>query len=147
MSDTTNQCIDTCNSLLRGEISAVETYTQAIEKFAGDSAAARLSEARDRHRESVQDLQANVARMGGVPDTDSGLWGDFAKAVEGSAKLLGENAALTALQAGENFGQGEYESAVEGDTVMPECKSMILEELLPRVIKNQELLEQIKDAN
>jgi hypothetical protein len=32
MSDT-EHCIKVCNSLLRGEISAVETYDKAIEKY------------------------------------------------------------------------------------------------------------------
>src|SRR5262245_58284213 len=43
---------DTLNSLLRGEISAVETYLQAEDKFAGDADAESLRRMRDDHQEA-----------------------------------------------------------------------------------------------
>jgi len=143
---TTPNCITICNGLLRGEISAVETYTQAIEKFSSDPIANRLHAARERHENSVKLLRDNIIRMGGTPDSDSGAWGTFAKAVEGAAKLLGETAALAALQAGEEYGQKDYESALEGDEMLDDCKTLVKEELLPAVHNNQLLLKELQEA-
>jgi len=146
MSQNNNEsCIAICNSLLAGEISAVETYGQAIEKFAGEITCDTLNHSRDRHAENVAKLRENVVQMGGEPATDSGLWGEFAKTIEGAAKLLGKTAALGALQAGEKHGHNEYESALESDDVMPECKLMIRNELLPKIERNQELLAKLQD--
>ena len=128
---TTQECISTCNRLLRGEISAVETYGQAIEKFAGEPEVAVLRRIRDDHRESVSKLKANIMSMGGNPDTDSGAWGTFAKGVEGAAKFFGERSAVAALREGEEFGIGLYDAAMEDDDVLPDCKNLIATELRP----------------
>src|SRR5690606_36892790 len=122
-----------CNRLLRGEISAVETYGQAIEKFAGEPEVATLRRIQDEHRESVAKLKANVLTMGGTPDTDSGAWGTFAKGVEATAKLFGESSAVAALRQGEEFGIGLYEAALEDEDVLPECKTLITQQLLPKL--------------
>lgn len=131
---TINQeCIDTCNKLLRGEISAVETYTKAIEKFGNEPEAVELHRIRDEHALSVEDLRENVVSMGGVPDTDSGAWGEFTKLLTSAASLLGENSGLTALRRGEEHGRREYESALEDETTMVRCKDLIRSRLLPRI--------------
>ena len=125
-------CIDVCNSLLRGEISAIETYTQAIDKFRGEAEVTTLTDIRRDHIDSANRLRHNVREMGGEPTTDSGAWGTWAKAIEGAAKLLGESAALKALIEGEEHGQKEYQEALDDADVLPGCKEMIRSELLPR---------------
>jgi uncharacterized protein (TIGR02284 family) len=132
----TEHCIDVCNSLLRGEISAIETYTQAIEKFRDDPEAAFLEGFRRDHIDSANRLRENVRDMGGEPSNDSGVWGTWAKAVEGTAKVLGDSAALKVLQEGEEHGRKEYEAALENDDVLPTCKEMIRVELLPRQLSH-----------
>src|SRR5690606_31544821 len=84
----TEHCIDICNSLLRGEISAVETYTQAIEKFRDEPEVSLLEDIRRDHVESANRLRQNIHTMGGQPSNDSGAWGTWAKGVEGAAKLM-----------------------------------------------------------
>ncbi|WP_411846548.1 DUF2383 domain-containing protein [Roseibacillus persicicus] len=140
------ECIDVCNGLLRGEISAVETYEKALEKFDEVSEVTLLTEMRKSHQQSVQRLKANVVSMGGTPSTDSGAWGAFAKTVQSAAGLLGENAAITALIQGEEHGINDYKSALENDDVMPECKEMIRNELLPRAQTNKRTLESLRDS-
>ncbi len=126
-------CIDVCNRLLRGEISAVETYAQAIERFEGEPEVTVLRRIQDEHRASVAKLKAHVISMGGQPDSDSGAWGNFAKGVEGAAKLFGEKSAVSALKQGEEFGIGLYESALNDEDVLPDAKTMITTDLLPRL--------------
>ena len=140
------KCIDVCNSLLRGEISAVETYEKALTKFDEPSEFRLLNEMRNSHQESVQRLRDNLAEMGGEPTTDSGAWGTFANSVQAAAGFFGENAALSSLIQGEQHGIRDYESALENEDVMPECKEMIKNELLPRTKTNLATLEALRDS-
>jgi demethoxyubiquinone hydroxylase (CLK1/Coq7/Cat5 family) len=131
--EQTQHCIDVCNRLLRGELSAVETYNQVIQKFAAEPEMSQLNHIRDDHAWAVGRLQENVRDMGGRPATDSGAWGAFSKTLQGTANLLGENSALTILQQGEKHGRRDYEDALADDGVMADTKIMIRSELLPRI--------------
>jgi len=139
------KCIDVCNSLLRGERSAVETYEKAIEKFSGETSSGTLQELHKTHVRAVGILEENVRSMGGTPDSESGAWGTFANAVQSTANLFGEESAVTALQQGEKHGEREYEDALENEDVMPECKNLIRTELLPNVISNIATLETLEE--
>src|SRR5690606_11652226 len=92
------------NSFLRGELSAVETYDQALDKVDNAVAATILRENKASHATRVSLLEGEVRRLGGKPSEGSGTWGSFAMAVEGGAKLFGESAAVAALEEGEDDG-------------------------------------------
>ncbi|MCB0317910.1 MAG: DUF2383 domain-containing protein [Bdellovibrionales bacterium] len=138
-----NKCIDVCNELLRGELSAIETYDQALEKFGKQPEAAKLRTIKADHLKSANTLRDNIVSMGGKPAKDSGTWGTFVKAVNGNAKLLGESSAISALKQGEEHGVSEYQEALENEELMPECKTMIRTELLPRVTQHVSQLNSI----
>jgi uncharacterized protein (TIGR02284 family) len=123
--------IDSLSALQRGEISATETYTQAMEKFAGQPEEAELRRLRDEHREIANTLREHVREIGGDPVRDSGWWGSWAKFVEGAAKVFGKTAALKALKEGEEHGIKNYEKVLKAD-VPEECKTMIRKQTLPR---------------
>jgi len=127
--DTT---VTTLNSLLRGEISAVETYQQALEKFGCDYGATELQQFHDEHREAANTLREHVHLMGGQPEQSSGAWGAFAKAVQGTAKLFGNSATLKALKDGEEHGLHSYEAATEDDDLNEECQMLIRTRLMPQ---------------
>lgn len=139
-------CIDTCNKLLRGERSAVETYDQAIEKYGHESAVSDLRAIRQEHAESVALLEENVRSMGGTPDATAGAWGAFANTVQAAANLLGANSALEALQSGEKTGQSGYQSALDDAEVMTTCKDLIRTTLLPRTTEHVARLERLQKA-
>lgn len=139
-------CIDICNSLLRGELSAVETYNQAIEKFSDAAACSELIRIRNEHVESVAKLQANVVSMGGEPDNDSGAWGVFSKLVQGTANLFGDESALMALKRGEEHGRDEYQKALDDVRVMPSCKELMLNDLLPKVQSHISTLDRLEES-
>jgi len=124
--------IDTLNCLLRGEISATETYNQALEKFAGKPQEAELRRLRDEHRTTANALRQHVHGHGGEPDTDSGWWGTWAKMVEGTAKVFGETAALKALKEGEEHGVKQYKDALEDRDLSADCKTLIRAQFLPQ---------------
>ena len=130
------KCVEVCNNILREELSAIETYKQAIAKFGIEPIGIKLETIKADHEKSALRLSKNIESMGGTPSSDSGAWGTFTKAVESSASLLGENATLTALRTGEEYGKSLYEDALENNDVMDNCKTIMREELLPMQVQH-----------
>src|SRR5205823_3718669 len=62
--------IKVINSLLRGELSATETYQQALAKVGKEPGAAELRQIHDEHRSAANALRQEVHRLGGKPDQD-----------------------------------------------------------------------------
>jgi hypothetical protein len=137
---------DALNSLLRGEISATETYNQALEKFSGQAEEAELRRMRDDHREAANALRVHVREHGGEPSTGSGWWGTWAKLVEGAAKLFGKAAALKALKEGEEHGVNEYEEALGGGGLAADCEGLIRSRLLPGCQSHIQALDRLMAA-
>ena len=73
------EAVDELNELLRGEISAVETYRQALEKVGTQPEAATLKDFMNHHRMAADTISGHVKSLGGTPSTDSGAWGAWAK--------------------------------------------------------------------
>jgi hypothetical protein len=129
---TDDQTCGVLADLLRGELAAVETYEQALDKIDGFPDGTRLREIHAEHVYSVNALRSRLAQYTTDIPRSSGAWGAFAKAVEGVAKLFGNGAALKALKEGEEHGIKEYERAMEKDYLSPEVKSLLVSELLPK---------------
>lgn len=131
---TTTATATTLNSLLRGEMSALETYRQAILKFEGSDAPGlpELHNLRRDHRDAADALWHHIEGHGERPSEDSGPWGAWAKLVEGTATLLGNTAALKALKEGEEHGLKDYQDALEDSDLPRECVSLIRDRLLPQ---------------
>lgn len=136
--------VDTLNELLRGEISAVETYRQALEKLSTSSARAELEDCRRSHEQRVQKLREQVVRMGGQPDSTSGAWGTFAKLVAGGAKAFGEKAAIAALEEGEDHGLRLYKGDI--DKLDPTSRALIESDMLPAQERTHRSLSTLKHA-
>jgi len=113
MKGETDKSVDALNGFLRGEISAVETYRQAIEKLSSSPTRGQLEDCRRSHELRVTKLRDQVARLGGEPAKSSGPWGAFARLVEGGAKAFGERSAVSALEEGEDHGLKLYRDDLE----------------------------------
>lgn len=137
--------VDTLNELLRGEISAVETYQQAMDKIGNDPGAAELRQIHDEHRSAANALRLHIRDHNGTPDHGSGAWGAWAKAVTGVAKLFGNTAALKALKEGEEHGIKSYETALEDKELPEECKTLI-RTLLPQTRAHLPVLDRLLAA-
>lgn len=140
------ECVETCNSLLRGERSAVETYDIAIDKFSSHAVKPHLERIRSEHVKSVGDLETRVKAMGATPDSDSGAWGTFAKAVQNTANVFGKESAIASLQRGEEHGRKDYEDALDEKEVSAECKTLIRNVLLPRVESHIAELDRLEET-
>jgi rubrerythrin len=132
----------TLDSLLRGELSAIETYSQAIHKFPDAAFRDDLHSIRAEHQNNVGILRRLISGNDGDPPTSSGAWGTFAKAVEGTAAALSEGLALKALKEGEEHGISEYEEALEKeDGLDSQARAAIQGELLPSLREHVRTLE------
>jgi hypothetical protein len=134
------------NSFLRGELSAVETYDQAIEKL-GDEPAVRgkLENCRTSHQLRASLLCEEILRRGGEPAEGSGPWGAFAQIVEGGAKIFGKKAALAALEQGEDHGRDDYKA--ELDSLSPDLRHFVEAKLLPEQLRTHDALAGLARAS
>ena len=120
---------DELNKLLRGELSAIETYQQALEKeradFEQETAFQQLSSILRDHQQAAVQLRTEIQRVGGTPVDDPGAWGTWSKIVMATAKLFGDKAALKALKEGEESGLKDCEDMLQGGTVPREVQPLI----------------------
>lgn len=130
---------------LRGEMSAVETYRSALDKIDTDSRLhADLAANLQSHQERVAMLQDAVAANGEAPAEGSGPWGVWAKLVQGTANLLGDKAAVAALEEGEDHGLKDYKADLKD--LSAEWRNMVIQQLLPRQEATHARLSAIKHA-
>lgn len=145
-SDATAKAIDHCNSFLRGEISAVETYGQAIDKFSDESEVVILKAIRDEHRKAVIFLRDRIHSLHGLAETGSGAWGTTTKAIQAAANFFGEDSALRSLEQGEELGQQAYQSAINDADLDEETRLLLRDRLLPMVNQHIAKLQSLSDS-
>ncbi len=142
----TGEAVTQLNSLLRGEISAAETYRMAIDK-AGDSAnnvanVGLLREIQEEHGRAAQALRDRIRELGGEPSDSSGAWGAWAKLVAGTATLFGGDAgSLKALKEGEEHGLKDYQEAI--DDIDATSGELVQNQLIPAQQRHINLLDQL----
>ena len=133
------------NSLLRGEISAAETYRMAIDKIADSTTtvanAGLLREIQEEHGRAAQGLRDRIRELGGEAADSSGAWGVWAKTVQGTMNLLGDASSLKALKEGEEHGLKDYQEAL--DDVDATSAQLIQNQLIPAQQRHINLLDQL----
>jgi hypothetical protein len=121
--------VDSLNNLLKGELSAVQTYDMALKHAKTPNVISVLESSKDCHGKRVLKLSELVVSAGGTPTTESGAWGTFAKAVEGGAAILGESPAIGSLREGESHGLELYRSEMKH--LEPPMLAVVQGELYP----------------
>lgn len=139
---STTSDITQLNSFLRGELSAVETYGQAIEKLAQSNVRSELDECRSSHARRVDLLRKYISDLGGAPADGSGVWGSFAKIVEGGAKIFGDKAAIAAIEEGEDHGREDYQRGL--DELTPPARAFVSGRLLPEQERTHSTLSRLQ---
>jgi uncharacterized protein (TIGR02284 family) len=139
----TGESVRQLNSLLRGEISAAETYRMAIDKVADTNApnAGLLREIQEEHGRAAPGIRDRIRELGGEPSDSSGAWGAWAKTVQGTMNLFGDASALKSLKEGEEHGLKDYQEAV--DDVDPTSAQLIQNQLIPAQQRHINLLDQL----
>src|SRR5438105_7761227 len=140
----TDRSIDHLNSFLRGEISACETYRMAIAKLEGEPFRVDLEQCLVSHEVRCDDLRRRIRLMGGTPAESSGMWGAFAKLIEGGAKAFGPRVAIAALESGEDHGLADYKrDVIDLDT---ESRAFVLTHLIPEQEKSHATMSRLKHS-
>ena len=141
-SQSRDQSVDQLKSFCRGEMSAVETYRQAIAPAQEEWVLRALNRCMTSHEERVRLLSQRIMELGGAPPESSGAWGMFAKAVEGVAAASGEASAIAVLEQGEDHGLADYRSDL--DNLDSESHRLVRDHILPRQIETHRTLSEIK---
>src|SRR5688500_5917696 len=139
------EAVTQLNSLLRGEISAAETYRMAIDKVADSDNVANaglLREIQEEHGRAAQGIRDRIRELGGEPSDSSGAWGAWAKLVEGTASLFGGDAgSLKALKEGEEHGLKDYNEGF--DDIDATSAELVQNQLIPAQQRHINLLDQL----
>jgi demethoxyubiquinone hydroxylase (CLK1/Coq7/Cat5 family) len=145
MKTATEVDVSQLNSFLRGELSAVETYMQAIAKLDDEpNLRAKLEDCRMSHLRRVALLREEIARRGGEPAEGSGVWGALAQLVEGGAKVFGKKAAIAALEEGEDHGRDDYRAELAN--LDSDVRSFVEAHLLPEQLRTHDTLSALSHA-
>lgn len=135
--------IEQLNHFLRGEISAVETYRMALDKLEPASPArGELEVCMQSHQSRVTLLRDAILAAGGTPVDSSGPWGAFAKVVEGGARILGDKAAISALEEGEDHGVKDYRRDLA--QLDAQTQSLIMSRLQPEQQQTHDRMSALK---
>lgn len=137
------------NSLLRGEISAAETYKQAIDKVTDGpdhaSDALMLRQIQEEHGRAAQNIRERIRNLGGEAADSSGAWGVWAQTVQGTMSLFGGDlGAIKALKEGEEHGLKDYEEAIAD--VDGASAQMISNQFIPAQQRHINLLDQLLNS-
>jgi bacterioferritin (cytochrome b1) len=130
------------NSFLRGEISAVETYRQALDKVTDPAVRSQLQDCEQDHEQRAELLRERITSLGGKPDQGSGAWGVWAKLVQGGGNLLGEKTAIQALEEGEDHGLNDYRRDL--DELDGETRSWVESNILPKAERTHGAVSTLK---
>jgi Domain of unknown function (DUF2383) len=135
--------------LLKDELSATETYQQALESFrvpGGQFLSNSLMPILGNHKTAVSSLEAQILKLGGTTHKGSGAWGSWAKIVLEGASLLGKQTAIKALLEGEKSGEADYAEALEDPKLSADIRSLIETKLLPAQQAHIRSLDRILEA-
>ena len=142
--ENTGETVRYLNSFLRGEISAAETYRQAIDKVASSPSQANvgmLREIQEEHGRAAQSIRNRIRELGGDPSDSSGAWGTWAGIIQGTANLLGDAPALKSLKEGEQHGLKDYQDGL--DDIDMTSAEMVQNQLIPAQQRHINLLDQL----
>jgi bacterioferritin (cytochrome b1) len=150
MSDR-GQAVRQLNSLLRGELSAVETYQMTINRVAGQQAVyadsvEMLRRIEADHHQAADVLRQRVQSLGGRPTEGAGAWGAWAKFIQGTVNLLGDpTTALKGLKEGEEHGLRDYQESL--DEVDEQSRQVIQQRLIPAEQQHIATIDRLMMAN
>jgi len=122
---------ETLNHLLQVEVSAVETYTQAMNRFNDLEVISELQAVRDEHSRAVRALRDQIIQFGATPADSSGAWSTFNVTGLDTMDAIGPATVLAVLCQGEEHGVREYEAVLDQNDLHLDHQRLIRTRLLP----------------
>ncbi len=107
-----SQIIEKLNDLIQLDHDAVGAYQAAIDRIDVESIRARLGEFQNDHRRHIVDLSEQVRRLGGTPKERPDAKGFVLKGFTAVTSMMGNEAALRAMQGNEKLTNSSYGNAL-----------------------------------
>jgi hypothetical protein len=126
--------LDLLRDLMRSEAAAVEAYDRGIGRSREPATIAALQRIREEHAEAAAVLGEQIRHFGGEPESPSGVLD----------RGPPEPDPLAGLQAREQTGITQYETALADPEIDTDCKDLIRYRLLPRCRTNVRDLNRLR---
>jgi bacterioferritin (cytochrome b1) len=134
--------IDVLNSLLKDELSAVETYDVALRGRSTFSAKTELSVCQRSHETRASILREKILMLGGEPAARAGLAGAWNKLVEKGATAISDDMAIRTLEQSEDHVLRDYREGL--GKVLPDVRAFLVERILPEEEQTHRTLSDLK---
>ena len=129
MTDTNRDEIATLNTLTTTLIDSVTGFEGAATDIEGSSRLQQLFRERaTERRQIVQELRAEVSRLGGTPEDDGSFLGKtHQRFMDLKAAITGkdEKAVINEVERGEDYLKNKFETALEGGTLSSETRQVV----------------------
>src|SRR5438105_3081717 len=100
-SQASSEVIDQLRSFCRGELSAVDTYRQALSSGPFPNITDVLRSCLASHERRVVLLRDKILELGGLAPPSAGAWGALVLLLGGAANAISEKATIAVLEEGE----------------------------------------------
>lgn len=120
--------VSVLNTLIATTIDSALGFEESAEEVKNGQFASEFRRFAEERRQVVQQLQADVRRLGGTPEDDGSVkgaahrrWLNFKNAVTGAS----DDAVIQEVRNGETYLRGKYDSALEDQKLSTEARAAI----------------------
>jgi hypothetical protein len=136
-----NESIDRLNGLLKDEVSAIETYSEAQTRARSERVREVLVLCQIQHQRRAQKLTERIAALGGKPTYNGHPWGAVIKLIAANVFGFDVKLAIGVLEEGEDVGLIFYKDALK--KLDSESVKLIETELLPGQAFTREIIHDL----
>ena len=123
-----NASIATLNTLIATTIDSVNGYEDSASNIENDRFREIFRQRASERQQVVEDLRAEVRRLGGNPEDDGSFLGKAHQRFEDlKAAVTGrdEKAIINEVERGEDYIKEKYETALNSDDLTGECRAVV----------------------
>jgi uncharacterized protein (TIGR02284 family) len=138
--------ISTLNTLIATTIDSITGYEDSAQNVDNDRFRQIFRERADERQQVVEQLRAEVRRLGGNPEDDGSFLGKAHQRFEDlKAAITGrdEKAIINEVERGEDYLKGKFETALSGDTLSGESRAVV-EQCFQSVRSGHDQMSQLK---
>jgi hypothetical protein len=134
--------IDRLNSFLRDELAAVETYREALQGRSVPVGKYEVTLCRRSHEARARALRDQIATLGGLPASSSGMRGAWERLVERGAIALEDQMAVRVLERGEDQLLHDYRVRVRD--AEPAVRTFLETKILREEVLTQHMMHDLE---
>ena len=138
------ESIDRLNSLLKDEVSAIETYSKAQPRARSQGVREVLVFCQLQHQRRAQRLTERILSLGGKPSYNGHPWGAVIKLIAANVFAFDEKLAVAVLEEGEDVGLISYKDALK--KLDSGSVKLVETDLLPAQVFTRETIHDLKES-